>query len=70
MRLTRVFVDAPLAPGPAVEGDPVALEDLVAAHAHGTEGVHFFTRGKVVTTRWIDPANRSLGDPSILVWCA
>jgi malonate-semialdehyde dehydrogenase (acetylating)/methylmalonate-semialdehyde dehydrogenase len=27
-------------------------------HAHGTEGVHFFTRGKVVTTRWIDPAQR------------
>ena len=27
-------------------------------HAHGAEGVHFFTRGKVVTTRWIDPANR------------
>jgi malonate-semialdehyde dehydrogenase (acetylating)/methylmalonate-semialdehyde dehydrogenase len=27
-------------------------------HAHGTEGVHFFTRGKVVTTRWIDPARR------------
>lgn len=25
-------------------------------HAHGTEGVHFFTRGKVVTTRWPDPA--------------
>ncbi|MBF5083188.1 CoA-acylating methylmalonate-semialdehyde dehydrogenase [Quadrisphaera sp. INWT6] len=25
-------------------------------HAHGTEGVHFFTRGKVVTTRWADPA--------------
>jgi malonate-semialdehyde dehydrogenase (acetylating)/methylmalonate-semialdehyde dehydrogenase len=23
-------------------------------HAHGTEGVHFFTRGKVVTTRWRD----------------
>ncbi|MEU5696173.1 CoA-acylating methylmalonate-semialdehyde dehydrogenase [Actinosynnema sp. NPDC020468] len=21
-------------------------------HAHGTEGVHFYTRGKVVTTRW------------------
>jgi malonate-semialdehyde dehydrogenase (acetylating)/methylmalonate-semialdehyde dehydrogenase len=21
-------------------------------HAHGTEGVHFFTRGKVVTSRW------------------
>ncbi|WP_433781520.1 CoA-acylating methylmalonate-semialdehyde dehydrogenase [Actinomycetospora sp. CA-101289] len=27
-------------------------------HAHGAEGVHFFTRGKVVTTRWIDPARR------------
>jgi malonate-semialdehyde dehydrogenase (acetylating)/methylmalonate-semialdehyde dehydrogenase len=25
-------------------------------HAHGSEGVHFFTRGKVVTTRWADPA--------------
>ena len=30
-------------------------------HAHGVEGVHFFTRGKVVTTRWIDPANRPAG---------
>jgi malonate-semialdehyde dehydrogenase (acetylating) / methylmalonate-semialdehyde dehydrogenase len=30
-------------------------------HAHGTEGVHFFTRGKVVTTRWIDPSNRPAG---------
>ena len=27
-------------------------------HAHGTEGVHFFTRGKVVTTRWPDPGDR------------
>lgn len=26
------------------------------SHAHGTEGVHFFTRGKVVTSRWSDPA--------------
>jgi malonate-semialdehyde dehydrogenase (acetylating)/methylmalonate-semialdehyde dehydrogenase len=25
-------------------------------HAHGMDGVHFFTRGKVVTTRWADPA--------------
>ncbi len=24
-------------------------------HAHGTDGVQFFTRGKVVTTRWLDP---------------
>jgi len=27
------------------------------AHAHGTEGVQFFTRGKVVTTRWLDPSH-------------
>jgi malonate-semialdehyde dehydrogenase (acetylating)/methylmalonate-semialdehyde dehydrogenase len=26
-------------------------------HAHGSEGVHFFTRGKVVTTRWLDPSH-------------
>ncbi|MFB0833975.1 CoA-acylating methylmalonate-semialdehyde dehydrogenase [Arthrobacter halodurans] len=29
-------------------------------HAHGTEGVHFFTRGKVVTTRWQDPSHGGL----------
>ncbi|SFA41985.1 malonate-semialdehyde dehydrogenase (acetylating) / methylmalonate-semialdehyde dehydrogenase [Rhodococcoides kroppenstedtii] len=26
-------------------------------HAHGTEGVHFFTRGKAVTARWLDPSH-------------
>jgi malonate-semialdehyde dehydrogenase (acetylating)/methylmalonate-semialdehyde dehydrogenase len=26
-------------------------------HAHGTEGVHFFTRGKVITTKWLDPSH-------------
>ena len=26
-------------------------------HAHGTEGVHFYTRGKVVTSRWPDPSH-------------
>jgi len=26
-------------------------------HAHGAEGVHFFTRGKVVTTKWLDPSH-------------
>ncbi|WP_102143566.1 CoA-acylating methylmalonate-semialdehyde dehydrogenase [Mycobacterium hubeiense] len=26
-------------------------------HAHGTEGVHFFTRAKVVTTKWLDPSH-------------
>src|SRR5215218_8250107 len=30
------------------------------AHAHGTEGVHFFTRGKVVTSRWLDPSHGGL----------
>jgi malonate-semialdehyde dehydrogenase (acetylating)/methylmalonate-semialdehyde dehydrogenase len=25
------------------------------SHAHGIDGVHFFTRGKVVTQRWLDP---------------
>jgi malonate-semialdehyde dehydrogenase (acetylating)/methylmalonate-semialdehyde dehydrogenase len=35
-------------------------------HAHGTEGVHFFTRGKVVTTRWLDPSHAgiNLGFPT------
>ena len=27
------------------------------SHAHGTERVHFFTRGKVVTSRWLDPSH-------------
>jgi malonate-semialdehyde dehydrogenase (acetylating)/methylmalonate-semialdehyde dehydrogenase len=27
------------------------------SHAHGTEGVHFFTRGKVITSRWLDPSH-------------
>jgi malonate-semialdehyde dehydrogenase (acetylating)/methylmalonate-semialdehyde dehydrogenase len=26
-------------------------------HAHGMEGVSFFTRGKVVTSRWLDPSH-------------
>ncbi|MFM7271323.1 MAG: CoA-acylating methylmalonate-semialdehyde dehydrogenase [Actinomycetes bacterium] len=36
-------------------------------HVHGTEGVHFYTRGKVVTTRWADPADRGpdLGFPTM-----
>ena len=25
--------------------------------AHGAEGVHFFTRGKAVTSRWLDPSH-------------
>jgi malonate-semialdehyde dehydrogenase (acetylating)/methylmalonate-semialdehyde dehydrogenase len=36
------------------------------SHAHGTEGVHFFTRGKVVTSRWLDPSQGgiNLGFPT------
>lgn len=29
-------------------------------HAYGTDGVHFFTRGKVVTARWLDPSHRGI----------
>ena len=36
------------------------------SHVHGTEGVHFYTRGKVVTARWRDPVARGvdLGFPT------
>jgi malonate-semialdehyde dehydrogenase (acetylating)/methylmalonate-semialdehyde dehydrogenase len=30
-------------------------------HAHGTEGVHFYTRGKVVTSRWPDAGRDVVG---------
>ncbi|MFD7923153.1 CoA-acylating methylmalonate-semialdehyde dehydrogenase [Streptomyces sp. NPDC059740] len=35
-------------------------------HVYGNDGVHFYTRGKVVTTRWPDPADAgiNLGFPS------
>ena len=29
-------------------------------HAHGTEGFNFFTRNKVITTRWLDPSHGGL----------
>src|SRR5262249_16307628 len=29
-------------------------------HIYGREGVHFYTRGKVVTTRWPDPRHRGV----------
>jgi malonate-semialdehyde dehydrogenase (acetylating)/methylmalonate-semialdehyde dehydrogenase len=34
-------------------------------HVYGAEGVHFYTRGKVVTSRWLDPSHGgvSLGFP-------
>jgi malonate-semialdehyde dehydrogenase (acetylating)/methylmalonate-semialdehyde dehydrogenase len=35
-------------------------------HVHGMEGVHFYTRGKVVTSRWLDPSHGgvNLGFPT------
>ena len=37
------------------------------SHVHGREGVHFYTRGKVVTSRWPDPQHRgvNLGFPQM-----
>ena len=37
------------------------------AHVYGREGVHFYTRGKVVTARWPDPQHRgvNLGFPQM-----
>jgi len=37
------------------------------SHIYGREGVHFYTRGKVVTSRWPDPAHRgvNLGFPQM-----
>ncbi|MQS14215.1 CoA-acylating methylmalonate-semialdehyde dehydrogenase [Streptomyces kaniharaensis] len=36
------------------------------AHAYGPDGVHFFTRGKAVTQRWLDPSHGgiNLGFPT------
>jgi malonate-semialdehyde dehydrogenase (acetylating)/methylmalonate-semialdehyde dehydrogenase len=28
--------------------------------AHGVEGVHFFTRGKAITSRWLDPSHAGI----------
>ena len=33
-------------------------------HAHGDGGVHFFTRGKVVTSRWLDPSHGGVNSAS------
>ncbi len=37
------------------------------SHVHGKEGVHFYTRGKVVTSRWPEPHHRgvNLGFPQM-----
>ena len=36
------------------------------SHIYGPEGIHFYTRGKVVTSRWPDPATSKvdLGFPA------
>jgi malonate-semialdehyde dehydrogenase (acetylating)/methylmalonate-semialdehyde dehydrogenase len=35
-------------------------------HIYGTEGMHFYTRGKAVTSRWLDPSHGgvNLGFPT------
>jgi malonate-semialdehyde dehydrogenase (acetylating)/methylmalonate-semialdehyde dehydrogenase len=37
------------------------------AHVYGREGIHFYTRGKVITSRWPDPRHRgvNLGFPQM-----
>jgi len=37
------------------------------SHVYGREGIHFYTRGKVVTSRWPDPSHRgvNLGFPQM-----
>ena len=37
------------------------------SHVHGREGIHFYTRGNVVTSRWPDPQHRgvNLGFPQM-----
>jgi malonate-semialdehyde dehydrogenase (acetylating)/methylmalonate-semialdehyde dehydrogenase len=37
------------------------------AHVYGREGIHFYTRGKVITSRWPDPRHRgvNLGFPEM-----
>ncbi len=37
------------------------------SHVHGREGIHFYTRGKVITSRWPDPHHRgvNLGFPQM-----
>ncbi len=30
------------------------------SHVYGTEGIHFYTRGKVITSRWPDPQHRGV----------
>ncbi len=31
------------------------------SHAHGIDGVNFFTRQKAITARWLDPSSRATG---------
>ena len=37
-------------------------EGLGEHHIHGPDGIRFYTRGKVVTTRWPEPAHRASFD--------
>ena len=51
--------------GPTGSGKTRVVEAMAESlfgdsHAHGTDGVHFFTRGKAVTSRWLDPSHGGL----------
>ena len=54
----NVGVPAPMAWFPFTGWNQSFFGDL---HIQGTEGVHFFTRAKVVTTRWLDPSDPQHG---------
>ena len=48
-----------------INGNPWGASLFGDTHVHGAEGVRFYTRGKVVTSRFADPATRGpdLGFP-------
>ena len=53
----NVGVPAPMAPFPFAGWGESFFGDL---HVQGMEGVYFYTRQKVVTSRWPDPGTSSV----------
>ena len=45
---------------PSRDNEPQDRLSLCLAGCSPTEGVHFFTRGRVVTSRWLDPSQRGI----------
>ena len=56
-----VGINVPI-PVPMADYSLRRLESLAVRryHAHGMDGVHFFTRGKAITSRWLDPSHGGL----------